>query len=84
MSPSIAIRYATKPEMTENDQLSLAPPLKRHSQGVDMDVPLITRVLLPGDVLRMFSPGAKTSILPEVANLGFTVTGGQSECLTKV
>jgi len=45
----------------------LTSPLRsRHSQGADMEVPLKTSVLLPGNVLRMFSPGAKTSILPEV------------------
>ena len=47
-----------------------------------MDVPLKTPVLLPGNVLRMFSPGAKTSTLPEVADLG--LNDGQSEGLTKV
>ena len=65
MSPSNAIRYATKPETTAFGQPYLTAPLKRHSQGVDMDVPLIISVLFPGNVLRMFSPGAKISILPE-------------------
>ena len=69
MSPSSAIRYATKPEMTGLGQSGLNFPLRRHSQGADMDVPLKTSVVLPGYVLRMFSPGAKTSILPEVTYL---------------
>lgn len=68
--------------MTEFGQPYGAPPLKRHSQGVAMDVPLKTSVLLPGNVLRMFSPGAKTSTLPDMADLG--LNGGQSEGLTKV
>ena len=47
-----------------------------------MDVPLKTIVVLPGNVLRIFSPGAKTSILPAVTNLIFN--GGHSGGLTKV